>query len=284
MKFEDFLRSYAIYKKQGVGNHLFETLRLFDVLSGGKLIEALSIQDLETLDVASIAKKRRQGVPLEYILGKAPFMGKTFYCTNDTLIPRQETSLLVTTAKDIISRRKKHGSGMQTVVEIGTGCGNIAVSLALLCDDGVRILASDISPSALKIARRNVNKFHVHEKIMLFCGDLFEPFDDYQGKTDMVICNPPYIPTTSLKKLDPEIIGHEPIVALDGGHYGIDFFRRLINGASTVLKHGGVLIFEIGEGQEKLVKRLFAGKDVYKNIEYYKYEDDIRVVSAIKEK
>ena len=146
----------------------------------------------------------------------------------------------------------------------------------------MRVLASDVSSEAVEIARRNVHKFNAHEKIMLFCGDLFEPFDDYQGNADMVICNPPYIPATSLKKLAPEIIDHEPVVALNGGPYGLDFLRRLINGALTVLKHDGVLAFEIGEGQEKLVERLFGKKDVYTNIEYFKYKEKIRVVSAVK--
>ena len=109
MKFEDFMRSYDIYKTHGVGNYLLETLRLFDVLSGGKAHEVLSFQDSETVDVATVAEKRRKGVPLEHILGRATFMGKTFYCTSDTLIPRPETSLLVIVASDFITKRKNCG-------------------------------------------------------------------------------------------------------------------------------------------------------------------------------
>jgi release factor glutamine methyltransferase len=172
--------------------------------------------------------------------------------------------------------------GAQTVIEIGTGCGNIAVSLAKLCAENVTILASDISPEAVEIAYKNVRKFNVQGKISLFCGDLFRPFTDYEGKTDMVICNPPYIPTSFLKKLSPEIIDHEPVLALDGGPYGIDIFRKLMNGALTVLKRGGVLVFEIGAGQEKLIERLFEKNTSYNEILHFKYDEHVRVISAIR--
>jgi len=280
--FEDFFSIHAIFQNSGVENPLFETLRLFDLLSNGKIREALSLCDKESVDVANIAHERKNGVPMEYILGSATFMGRSFFCTKNTLIPTEETSLLVTTAYDFIKTRLQSGLGVQTVIEIGTGCGNIAISLALLCDRNVKILASDVSPSAVEIARKNVLKFNAQESILLFSGDLFEPFNEYQGASDVIICNPPYIPTTSLKKLSAEIIDHEPIVALDGGPYGITFFRRLINGALTVLKQEGVLVFEIGEGQEKMISRLFEKNPAYKEIQYYKYGDNVRVISAVK--
>jgi release factor glutamine methyltransferase len=98
----------------------------------------------------------------------------------------------------------------------------------------------------------------------------------------MVICNPPYIPTSSLKKLSPEIIDHEPVLALDGGPYGIDIFRKLMNGALTFLKRGGVLVFEIGAGQEKLIERLFEKNTSYNEIMHFKYGEHVRVISAIR--
>jgi release factor glutamine methyltransferase len=282
VKFDDFMRVFTVYEAKKIENPLLETLRLFDVLSGGKVREALLIRDADEVDVETIAEMRQQGVPLEYILGRAVFMGKTFYCASDTLIPRPETSLLVSTAGDFIHKRKGSGADSQIVIEIGTGCGNISISLAFLCDKGVKIQASDISPAALEIARLNVQKFNVAEKVELFCGDLFGPFHGYQSRVDIVICNPPYIPTTSLKKLAPEIIDHEPLVALDGGPYGIGFFRRLINEAPNVLKQDGVLLFEIGEGQERMIERLISQRDTYKNIEYFKYEGKVRVVCAVR--
>lgn len=98
----------------------------------------------------------------------------------------------------------------------------------------------------------------------------------------MVLCNPPYIPTTSLKKMARGITDHEPVVALDGGPYGLSIFRRLLSGAPKFLKKGGVMAFEIGAGQERLIERLLAGNGAYEDIRFFEYEGKVRVVSAIK--
>jgi len=232
--------------------------------------------------VAEVLEQLGRGVPPQYILGRAFFMGNTFYCTSDTLIPRPETSLLVKTAYEYLERNKSNGSRGQTVIEIGTGCGNIAVSLAMRCGEDVRILASDISEAAVEVARRNVQKYQADGKVSLFCGDLYEPFAAHLGAADMVLCNPPYIPTTSLKKMAREIIDHEPVVALDGGPFGLGIFRRLLNGAPAFLKRGGALMFEIGERQEKLIERLFAGNGAYGDISFFEYQGKVRVVAATK--
>jgi release factor glutamine methyltransferase len=280
--FSHFIQSYDLFKERGIPDPLFETLRLFDIISAGKIREALSCFDKNREDVVNIARERGNGVPMEYILGMATFMGRSFFCTKDTLIPTEETSLLVMTAYDLINGRMAASLGPQTVIEIGTGCGNIALSLAGLCNNEVRIAASDVSASAVEIAKKNADRFDTHRKVSLFCGDLFEPFTEYQGKTDMVICNPPYIPTTSLKKLSSEIIDHEPMVALDGGPYGINFFRRLISETLKMLKPHGILIFEIGQGQEKLISMLFAKNGAYENIRQFRHGEHVRVISAEK--
>jgi release factor glutamine methyltransferase len=280
--YNHFIQSYDLFKESGVSDPLFETLRLFDIISSGKTGEALACFDKNREDVVNMAGERKKGVPMEYILGMATFMGRSFICTKDTLIPTEETSLLVMTAYDFIDKRLAAGLGLQTAIEIGTGCGNIALSLAALCSDEVRIAASDVSAAAVEIAKKNADRFDADRKVSLFCGDLFEPFTGYQGKTDMVICNPPYIPTTSLKKLSSEIIDHEPIVALDGGPYGINFFRRLITEALKMLKPHGILIFEIGQGQEKLIDMLFGKNGAYENIRQFRHGEHVRVISAEK--
>ncbi len=280
--FKDFMTTYNVFKKNSSNDPLLETLRLFDLLTNGKTREVLSLSGNKVADIEHIAQERQKGLPIEYIVGRATFMERSFDCTRSVLIPTEETSLLVMTAYNIINERLQAGLGAQTIIEIGTGCGNIAVLLSQLHDDNVKILASDVSPDAVEIARKNVQKFDVQDKVTLFCGDLFEPFKDYEGKTDLVICNPPYIPTSSLKKLSAEIIDHEPIVALDGGPYGIDVFRKLMNGAVPVLKAGGVLVFEIGQGQEKLIGRLFEKNAFYKDITHFKYAEHVRVISAVK--
>jgi len=276
------LQDLAVYATEEGRTKLLKILQFYDLVAEREPRENLPIEDPQVIAVAKILEQLERGVPPQYILGRALFMGNAFYCTSDTLIPRPETSLLVKTAYEYLERNKSNGSRGQTVIEIGTGCGNIAVSLAMRCDEGVRILASDISPAAVEVARRNVQKYQVDGSVSLFCGDLYEPFREHQGAADMVICNPPYIPTSSLKKLARQIIDHEPVLALDGGPYGLGIFRRLLSGAPAFLKKGGVLAFEIGEGQEKLIERLLSGSGAFENIRFFEYEGKVRVISATK--
>ena len=282
MRSENPLQGRAVWATEEGRKRLQKILQFYDLAAGREARRSLSTEDPQCVAVAKVLEQLERGVPPQYILGRALFMGHTFYCTSDTLVPRPETGLLVQTAYAYIERKKQNGSPSQTVLEIGTGCGNIAVSLAMLCGEDVRILASDISGSAVEVARRNVQKYRVDGRVSLFCGDLYEPFCDHRGGADMVLCNPPYIPTTSLKKMARGIIDHEPLVALDGGPYGLAIFRRLLSGAPTFLKREGVLVFEIGEGQEKLIERLLSTSGAYKEIEFFKYEGKVRVVSAVK--
>ncbi|MFA5975334.1 MAG: HemK/PrmC family methyltransferase [Elusimicrobiota bacterium] len=227
-------------------------------------------------------QKKKTGVPREYVLGKADFMEHPFECTPDTLIPRNETRVLVDTALQAILEKEAFEKEL-LLIEIGTGCGNIAASIAMGSKQ-VRILASDISPKAVAIAQRNIDAYKLGDRVSLFCGDLFSPFQDkgYEGKIDFIVCNPPYIPTASLEKLASEIIDHEPRVALDGGPYGINIFRGLIAGALSLLKPSGMLFFEIGERQEKLAARLIEKNGGYEDISYFEYEGAIRVLRAKK--
>jgi release factor glutamine methyltransferase len=220
---------------------------------------------------------------MEYIIGTATFAGLCFHCSKDTLIPTEWTTSLVEVALDLIKQRQQL-ENKQIVVDLGTGCGNIAVLLALRTDNVV-ILATDASAQAIDIARKNVAKFNVGNKVSLFCGDLFSPLYDseYKTKIDLIVCNPPYIPTASLNNLHPEIINHQPIIALDAGPYGIDFYRRLITDSILMLKQNGQIAFEIGVGQEDVVSRLLTRNGNYRNIRFHKDSNgQHRVVSAIK--
>lgn len=281
--FDNLLKAHDAFREYGVGDPMLETLRLVDLLSKGALRKADSLLlEHAKIDLADLAQKRNEGVPLEYIVGEATFMGKMFSCTPDTLIPEEDTALLVTVALDFISNRPECGNAL-TVIDMGTGCGNIAVSLAMNCDN-LTVLASDIDAETVKVARDNVNRFNLQDRVSLFCGDLFSPFKgaQYEGQIDMVVCNPPYIPTGSLRKLPPEVFNHEPRIALDAGPYGIDFYRRLISGALVVLRPRGKLMFEIGVGQDKLVTRLLTRNDGYEDIDCFRSGSEVRVLSATK--
>jgi len=281
--FEAFTRSCKILREQGLEDSFVETLRLFDLLSGGRL-STIDVSRLEEpdLDLKRIAELRNTGVPMEYIVGRAVFMGMSFHCTPDTLIPRKETELLVSSTLDLI-RARKNNDGNLAIMELGIGCGNITVALAMNAPN-VKIHASDICPKAVEVARKNVISYGLDDRISLSCGNLFAPFDtkEYGESIDIVVCNPPYIPTGSIEKMDSAITEHEPILALDAGAYGIDIFRRLIAGAVPYLKSGGILIFEIGAGQEKLVNMLFKKNKAYENVTHTDDGNDVRVISAQK--
>ena len=137
----------------------------------------------------------------------------------------------------------------------------------------------------MEVAREHVKQYDLNSRISLFCGDMFDPIfaSDYADRIDRVVCNPPYIPTSSLSKMAPEVIEHEPTLAFDAGAFGIDIFRRLIAESADFLKSNGVLVFEIGEGQEKFVRRLLERSERYEDICFH--EDNlgkVRVISAVK--
>ncbi len=261
-----------------------ETLRLFNILSGGTLSNIdTTLSELESVDLQQVARQRKKGIPMEYIIGIATFAGLCLYCSKDTLIPTEWTISLVEVALDLIRQRQQSRKN-QIIIDLGTGCGNIAVLLALRTDN-VTILATDTSVQAIDIARKNISKFRVDNKVSLFCGDLFSPLhkSDYEYKIDLIVCNPPYIPTASLNSLHPEIINHQPTIALDAGPYGIDFYRRFITDSTFMLRIGGQIVFEIGIGQEDIVNRLLTRNGNYKDIRFHKDGNgQHRVVSASK--
>lgn len=259
-----------------------------------QLVKLLSEAELERIDFAlqwsmridlrELILHRENGKPLDYILGGTYFMGREFLCNAAALIPRQETELLVEITKKNARKMQHFQSTPLVIMDVGTGSGNIAVSLALELDN-IRIFATDISRYALEIARMNVRRFDLEHKISLFSGDLFEPFNnsDFERKGDIIVSNPPYIPSNSVEKLPHDIIEFEPRIALDGGVYGIDIFKKLINESAMYLKPGGVLIFEIGVGQEKLITRLFERNAGFSDIKYYSNGiNQIRVMSGRK--
>jgi release factor glutamine methyltransferase len=281
---EKFSEIYAEFKKQGVEDPLLETLKFADIVSGGALRRIdLSMLGGE-LNLADIARQRAEGTPLEYILGVAPFLGELLECRPGALIPREETELLTLTCLQFLEKIGREGVAVPKVIELGTGSGNIAILLAKKAENA-EIYASDISEEAVEVAESNMERCGVAGRITLLTGDMYEPMrgKGLEGATDLVVCNPPYIPSTSVDRLDSEIIDHEPRVALDAGAYGLDIFQRLIKGAPEFLRPGGMLAFEIGAGQDKIVSRLFRKtRDAYRDIRQLDNGKEIRVLTAIR--
>ncbi len=185
-------------------------------------------------------KRRATGEPLQYITGTTDFRFNTIQVQPGVLIPRPETEVLVSEAFEDVTEP-------HIVVDIGTGTGCIACSVATEYPDS-HVYATDIDPHAVEIAQRNARMLGVDDRLNVIEGDLGEGIpSEVEGMCDLVISNPPYIPTAVLADLDEEVTAHEPRLALDGGDDGLDVLRRLIPAALILLKPGGVLAVELYE-------------------------------------
>lgn len=189
--------------------------------------------------------RRARREPLQYILGNQEFMGLDFEVAPAVLIPRHDTEVLVEEAV-------RQGGNARKVLDIGVGSGCIAVALAWLLADA-EVFGVEQSPEALAVARRNAEKHGV--TVTLREGSLFEPLTG--ERFDLIVSNPPYIPTADLAGLQPEVRDFEPREALDGGPDGLDFYRLIIPAAPGYLNPGGWLLFEVGIDQAEQVRGLF---------------------------
>lgn len=191
-------------------------------------------------------RKRAEHVPLQHLTHKAYFMEYEFYVDRNVLIPRQDTETLVEHARSILKTRI--GS---RILDMCTGSGCILISLLADKEDSFGT-GTDISPGALEIARRNAQSIGVADRAVfaesdLFSGDVFQKKDGKEPeKYDMLISNPPYIPTEEIRGLMEEVRLHDPVLALDGREDGLYFYRAITHGAGQYLKCGGWLLYEIG--------------------------------------
>jgi release factor glutamine methyltransferase len=203
--------------------------------------------------VASVLKRRSEGEPLQYILGKAHFMGREFKVDSRVLIPRPETELLVEAALGYITKAQIEKDRPLEVLELGTGCGCIAVTLALLAKN-ISLTATDISGDALSVARENAFINKASSRINFIQSDLFYLCN---RAYDVIISNPPYVASWAIDSLQPEV-RREPRIALDAGEDGLLFFRRIIQESPHYMARDGLLILEIGFGQLEPIRNLFA--------------------------
>jgi release factor glutamine methyltransferase len=179
----------------------------------------------------------KNGTPLPYVVGEWEFYQYPFIITPDVLIPRPETEGLVELALAWLKEHPEH----RTCLDIGTGCGCIAVSLAKNLPD-LNIIATDISPSALQIARENALRHKVEDQIIFRERDLLTGMD---GKVDLLVANLPYIPTEKLKSLP--VYSREPVVALDGGADGLLHIKKVLKNARQHMQPGGAIFLELDE-------------------------------------
>jgi release factor glutamine methyltransferase len=215
-----------------------------------------SLTATETQHLHNLMRRRLDGEPAAYILGHCEFYGIDFYVDSRTLIPRPETELLVEKAVEL-ARRIAHQGEQTAMADIGTGCGAIAISLALALPEA-KIYATDISPSALQVAEVNCRRHGVNGRVELLQGNLLEPLPQ---AVDVIIANLPYVKDCEVVDLSPEIREHEPTIALAGGRDGLDKIREMLEqmgakGSAYLHEGPAYLLLEIGQGQGEMVASL----------------------------
>lgn len=194
--------------------------------------------------------KRLNGMPTQYITGIQEFMSLPFKVDASVLIPRPETEILV---EEVIKRIDN--SKYYNILDIGTGSGCIAISIAKYIED-CTVYSVDISDDALKIAQYNAEINNVEHKVNFLKGNVFEPFNEEKELFDIIVSNPPYISTHIIQSLDICVKDYEPLIALDGGIDGLKFYRQIISESGGFMKLGGIIFFEIGYDQSSFVTKL----------------------------
>ncbi len=216
------------------------------------------LTDVQRATMRDLVKRRAAAEPVAYLVGHREFFSLDFRVTKSVLVPRPDTETLVVEA---IERLKSQAQ--PRVLDIGTGSGCIAISLAVNCPTA-SLTAIDISESALAIATENARKHGVSDRIRFLQGDLFSPLASDQF--ELIASNPPYIATAEIESLMPEVRLHEPVSALDGGADGLNVIRRLVSDAPKHLVPGGILLIEISGEQAEAVTQLLATNGSYDDI------------------
>ncbi|ANB61592.1 peptide chain release factor N(5)-glutamine methyltransferase [Anoxybacteroides amylolyticum] len=209
-------------------------------------------EPIEQALIADLEKHVYEHIPVQYLIGSETFYGRKFHVNPAVLIPRPETEELVAGVLKRIARL--FPEGQVDVVDVGTGSGAIAVTLALE-NESLYVRAIDISKEALLVASENARRLGA--PVQFLHGDLLKPLIEANGRVDVVVSNPPYIPEQDIASLSP-IVQKEPRQALVGGVDGLFFYRRLMNELPLVLKERALVAFEIGAGQGEAVAHLLS--------------------------
>jgi len=212
---------------------------------------SLTLEQQSTLDQMRV--RRAAGEPIQYIVGFTEFFGHRFEVGPDVLVPRPETEVL---ADVLIRELKAQEKKEYFILDIGTGSGCLAVTMVKELPN-CRVVALDVSGKALAYARRNADINKVADRIEFIERDMFWFMDETRHRFDAVVSNPPYIPTSAMGSL-PVDVKQEPELALEAGPDGLHFYRFIVPSSCKVLKAGGLLAVEFGDGQAKELQNLFA--------------------------
>lgn len=243
-------------RDNGVAAHNLEA-RLITAHAAGKPMDAF-LRDINLYTSDTVAEKvyemvdrRLKGEPVAYITGDWEFYGIPISVTKDVLIPRIDTEVLVDTAITALKGRKMDAR----VLDLCTGSGCIGCAIAKELP-AAHVVLADKSRAALGVAKQNVLRNKLTPRVTCVEIDALSAPPMMLGSFDLLVCNPPYIPTAELDGLDESVKNYEPVLALDGGEDGLDFYRAILTKWRNVVRIGGLIIFEVGIGQAEAVVKL----------------------------
>ena len=264
-----------LLRKREICSHILDSeILLSNVLnkSREKILVNLD-QKLNSRNILKFKKyirRRSKNEPVAYILGEKEFWSKKFIVNKDTLIPRPETELLVEKLVKLFKGKKI------SILDIGTGSGCIILSLLSNLEKSVG-LAVDISKNAILIAKKNAERHKLSNRVK-FLNKSFESI--FSKKFDLIVSNPPYIERKNIKNLSEDIKRFEPIMALDGGHDGLDLIKKVIYKSKKILKINGMLALEIGNEQIKKVSKILIDNNFRIRSVVKDYKNNVRCVIA----
>ena len=254
-----YLSARRKLRAAGVTAHDLEARLILAFAAGKTREELLNSSRLYVTDSAivkdmdDIIERRIKGEPVAYIVGEWEFYGLPIIVNESVIIPRVDTELLAEQAIKLVKRRTFQTRVLDLCT--GSGCVGLAVAANALT---ARIVVADISDQALAVCRANMLKNKLSRNVTAIEVDALEPPPALLGMFDVIVCNPPYIPTNDIKTLDASVRSYEPISALDGGPDGLYFFRAITTNWKQSLKPGGSLLFECGIGQAGAVREIMA--------------------------
>ena len=251
-----YLETRRTFRDHGIDAYNLEA-RLVVAHAAGKTTEKF-MQDLRLYTseemqktVESFIARRLSGEPVAYIAESWEFYGLPMEISTDVLIPRMDTEVLVDTALEYISGKKPDAR----VLDLCCGSGCIGCAIAREAT-GTRVVLVDNSPAALKIAKNNTRLNELNTRVNCIEANALERPPMLLGSFDLIVCNPPYIPTGDLGSLDDSVRKYEPVHALDGGEDGLDFYRTILQNWKLAIRDGGTMMFEVGINQAEEVKKL----------------------------
>ena len=214
---------------------------------------ALYASDPVEEKLAELLERRLAGEPVAYLIGEWEFYGLGLDITPDVLIPRMDTEVL---AERAILLARAAGEGARVLdLCAGSGCVGLAVAANV---PGCRVVLADVSEAALRLCKQNVRRNELNARVTCLSVDAMEPPSSALWDFDVIVSNPPYIPTGNIPGLDPSVRDYEPLIALDGGADGLDFYRFIASRWKNALRLGGTLLFEVGIGQAPEVEEILA--------------------------